>query len=148
MPYLEKLKKVKEQRKLTNAEIATLSAIPLATITRIFNGITPNPTFETVASIAMALGISLDELVGLKEPGEKPLDSRIETTITSYAELLKEKEERFKEKEERIKELKAERDKLQKEKGKLFTLLVVMVSVIFFVLLFDVMNGHFGFIRY
>ena len=96
----------------------------------------------------MALGISLDEIVGLKEPNEKTIDSRIETTITSYAELLKEKDERSKEKEERIKELKAEKDKLQKEKGKLLTFLIVLVSAICFVLLFDMLNGHFGYIRY
>lgn len=148
MPYLEKLKKIKEQRKLTNAEIATLSTIPLATVTKIFNGSTPNPTFESVASIAMALGVSLDEVVGLKEPGEKPIDSKIETTITSYAELLKAKDELFKEKEERIKELKAERDRAQKEKGRLLTFLIVLVAAIVFVLLFDMMNGHMGYFRY
>ena len=39
MPYLERLLALKEDRDLTNAEIAKLSNIPLATVTRIFIGI-------------------------------------------------------------------------------------------------------------
>lgn len=148
MPYIEKLKAMKEERHLKNAEIATLSNIPLATITRIFSGATPNPSFETIASIATALGTSLDEIAGLKEPNENPINSRIETTISSYAELLSEKDARLKEKDERIAELKAEKLKEQREKTKLLTFLIGFVAVIIFVLLFDMMNGHFGYFRY
>ena len=64
MPYVEKLKMIKEDKNLTNMEIANLSNIPLATITRVFNGQTPNPTFETISRIAIGMGVSLDELCG------------------------------------------------------------------------------------
>lgn len=141
MPYLERLKALKEERDLTNAEIARLSNIPLATITRIFNGSTPNPTFETFTQIAIALGASLDEIAGLKQPEATPVDAPIETTLNSYAELLKEKDER-------IKELKEEKEKERKEKYKLAITLGCFVAFVLILLTVDIMNGHFGYFRY
>lgn len=152
MPYspqtLEKFKKAREEKRLSYQTIATLSNTPLATVTRFFNGKTPNPTVETFVGIATVLGLSIDEIIGLKEPSEQPLDSKVETVISSYAELLKEKDERLKEKDEIIKELKTEKIKEQKEKGKLLTFTLVFIVVVILVLLFDLMNGHFGYFRY
>lgn len=141
MPYLEKLKALKEDKDLTNSEIAKLSNLPLATITRIFNGSTPNPTFETFTQIAIALGASLDEIAGLKEPDEPPIPSRIEMTLDSYSELLKEKDER-------IKELKDEIGKERKEKNMLQGVLVVFVAFVLVVLTIDILHGHFGYFQY
>lgn len=141
MPYLERLKALKKERDLTNADISRISDIPLATITRIFNGNTPNPTFETFARIAIALGASLDEIAGLKQPDTPPVDAHIENTLVSYAELLKEKDER-------IKELKEEKAREHKEKIKLLTFILCFIAVIMFVLVFDMLNGHIGYIRY
>ena len=140
MPYLEKLKELKEKSKLTNAEIARLSNVPLATITRIFNGSTPNPTFETFSQIAIALGASLDEIAGLKEPDEPPIPSRIEKTLDSYSELLKEKDDR-------IKELKEEIDRERKEKHNITGAFMVFVTFVLVLLTIDILNGHFGYFR-
>lgn len=141
MPYLERLKALKEDRDLTNAEIARLSNIPLPTITRIFNGSTPNPTFETFVQIAIALGASLDEIAGLKQPEAPPVDAPIENALSSYAELLKEKDER-------IKDLKEEKEKMRKEKTRFGLALVCVVGFVLLLLTVDIMNGHFGYFRY
>ena len=144
MPYLERLKMLKEERDLTNAEIAKLSNIPLATITRVFNGQTANPTFETFAQIAVALGVSLDEIAGLKMP-DTPM---IEATTSSYLELVKEKDARLKEKDDIIAMLKERGNQDQKERKRLLWFIGTFVCVIVFVLLFDMLNGHIGYIRY
>ena len=141
MPYLERLKALKEDRDLTNAEIAKLSNIPLATITRIFNGSTPNPTFETFTQIAIALGASLDEIAGLKQPDAPPVDAPIENALSSYAELLKEKDER-------IKDLKEEKEKMRKEKQRFALALACVVGFVLLLLTVDILNGHFGYFRY
>ena len=155
MPYLEKFKEAKAERKISNATISTLANIPLATVTRFFNGNTPNPTVETVVPIANVLGISLDEVFCLKEPNQKPLDPNVEAVISSYTELLKEKDERINEKEEiiiqskkQIEELKIEKVKTQKEKGKVLSFALLFAIIVIFILLFDLMNGHFGYFRY
>ena len=138
MPYLEKLKAFKEEKDLTNAEIARLSNLPLATITRIFNGSTPNPTFETFTQIAIALGASLDEIAGLKEPDEPPIPSRIEMTLDSYSELLREKDDR-------IKELKEEIEKERKEKHNITGALVFFVAFVLILLAVEVLRNQFGY---
>ena len=141
MPYVEKLKMIKEEKDLTNAEIASLANIPLPTITRVFNGQTPNPTFETISRIAIALGTSLDELLGLKQPDEQPIASPIENTLNSYAELLSEKDNR-------IKELKEEIKKERKEKYITAGILIFVVAFLLAVFTIDVLNGHFGYFQY
>ena len=141
MHYLEKLRAMKEEKELTNAEISQLSNVPLPTVTRIFNGSTPNPTFETFAQIAIALGASLDEIAGLKVPEATPLTSPVETTLNSYAELLKEKDER-------IRDLKDEKEKMRKEKQRFALALAIIVGFLILILTVDIMNGHFGYFRY
>lgn len=141
MQYLDKIKAVKEERNITNAEIAKLSNLPLPTITRIFNGSTPNPTFETLAQIAIALGVSLDEIAGLKTSEAPPIATPAATTLDSYLELLKEKDDR-------IKELKEEKEKERKEKYKLAFVLACFIAFVLIFLIVDVLNGHFGYFRY
>ena len=144
MPYVEKLKTIRDDKKLTNVEIAKLSDIPLATITRVFNGSTPNPTFETISKISIALGVSLDEITGLKPPEEIPIASPIENTLHSYSALLTAKDER-------IEELKEEVKQERKEKNKLLGILLgitTFVSAVLAVLAIDLLNGRFGLFRY
>ena len=141
MPYLEKLKALKEEKDITNAEIARLSNIPLATITRIFNGSTPNPTFETFSHIAIALGVSLDEIAGIKQPDAPPVSAPIENTLNSYSELLKEKDDR-------IKELKMEKEQERKEKLRITSAFLIVVAFIVLILTVDIFNGHIGYVRH
>ena len=141
MPYTEKLKMIKEEKGLTNVEIANISNIPLATVTRIFNKQTLNPTFETITAIAIGMGASLDELVGLKQPDEPSIPSHIENTLNSYSELLKEKDDR-------IKELKEDKAVIRSEKYKLVGMLAGVLAAVIIVLMVDVLNGHFGYFRY
>lgn len=152
MPYLERLIALKEERDLTNAEISQLSNIPLATITRIFNGHTPNPTFETFAQIAIALGASLDEIAGIRQPDAPPVDSHIENTLNSYIELVREKDERIREKDEMIATLKEMTKHDRTQKMRLLWFIGIFVSVVVFslmtILVVDVCNGNFGYFRY
>lgn len=147
MPYVEKLKMIKSEKGLTNAEISKLGDIPLPTVTRVFNESTTNPTFETLVGIARALGVSLDELVGFKQPDEQPLAPPIVDTLNSYSELLKEKDDR-------IQELKEDKNVIRKEKNKLVTMLValvvILVALVTILVWFniDVRNGNFGQFKY
>lgn len=146
--YLKLLKSIKEEKHLSSGEIAKLSGIPQATISRIFSGVTPNPTFETIANIAIAMGVSLDELTGLKSPEEPPVPSQIEKTINTYADLLNEKEQRINEKNETIQLLTDELKSQRKEKLRLSWLLGVCIAVILLIMIFDILNGHLGYFRF
>ena len=83
MPYGEKLKTIKREKNLTNAEIHKVCNVPLATVTRVFDEGSQGGNFETYVSLARGLGFSLDELAGLKQPNEQPLASPIIETFNS-----------------------------------------------------------------
>jgi transcriptional regulator with XRE-family HTH domain len=58
------IKKLREQAGLSQDQMARKAGIPYSTYLKIENGVTPNPSIQTVLNIAEALDISLDKLVG------------------------------------------------------------------------------------
>ena len=137
MPFVDKLKAIRDEKHLTNVEVAKLADTPLPTITRIFNGQTPNPTFETISRIAIAMGVSLDELIGLKPSDAPPVPSRIETALNSYSEILREKEDR-------IRELKEEKESERKEKHRITGVLIGFVTFVLIILAITLLKEHLG----
>ena len=141
MPYVDKLKMIKEDRSLSLADIAQVGDIPLATVTRVFNGQTPNPTFETITRIAIGMGVSLDELAGLKQPDAPKISSPIETALNTSADLLSEKDKW-------INKLTEEIERERKEKHMILKILFFIIAFILLFLSVDILNGHFGHFRY
>ena len=68
---LTKLKELKDQKNLTNQQIADLSGVPLSTVTRIFNGQTDNPNIQTLEDIVKGMGVTLEDITGIKQVEEK-----------------------------------------------------------------------------
>jgi hypothetical protein len=87
------------------------------------------------------MGVSLDELVGLKQPDTPPIPSPIESTLQSYVELLKEKDDK-------IKELQEDKRIIRKEKYTIIGILVGLVIFILALLTVDLLNGNIGKFRY
>ena len=141
MPYSEKLKMIKEEKGLTNAVISKTGGVPLSTVTRVFSENSQGASFETYVGIARGMGISLDELAGLKQPDEQPLSSPIIETLSCYSELLKNKDDR-------IKELQEEKHAIRIEKYIFIGLLGVLLIAALTVIIMDISNGHFGYFRY
>ena len=142
MEILQHLKSLKEKKGYSNAKIAELSNIPLATVNKVYSGETPNPSFDTVARLTIALGGSLDVIAGIKSSTDEPtLTSPVLQTIESYSELLKEKNERIKEKDEIIRQTKKALKIFAGFTGGILLLLVGFV-------LFDAITGHLGLFRY
>jgi len=59
----ENIKKIRKKRKLTQDRLARIADIPYTSITKIETGVIKSPSVQTVAKIAKALGISVDELI-------------------------------------------------------------------------------------
>ena len=127
MPYGEKLKSIKTERHLTNAEISKICNVSLPTVTRVFDEKNLSGNFETFVAIARGLGISLDELAGLKQPDEQPIASPIVETINSYGELLKEKDKQ-------ISELKEDVNRERRDRYRIATVLIILVCFMLYML--------------
>jgi hypothetical protein len=86
------------------------------------------------------MGVSLDELCGLKQPDAPPVPSPIENTLNSYSELLQEKDER-------IKELKEEKERERRDRYRMTCVLICVVVFLLVLLAFDLVNGQLGYFR-
>lgn len=118
-----KLSKFKDRSGLTNQQIAEKSGVPLSTVTRVFNGQTDNPNYRTVADIVLAIGGSLDEMEGIKQPGEVVPDKMLQF----YERELENKNKWIK---------------------ILFLSFLGITAVLVTIVMIDVLNGGIGFIRY
>lgn len=127
MPYGEKLKSIKTERHLTNAEISKICNVSLPTVTRVFDEKNLSGNFETFVAIARGLGISLDELAGLKQPDEQPIASPVIETINSYGELLKEKDKQ-------ISELKEDVNRERRDRYRITSVLIILVCFMLYML--------------
>ncbi len=58
------IKKLRAKNGLSQDQMARKANMPLSTYLKIENGVTPNPSIQTLLNIAEALAISLDDLVG------------------------------------------------------------------------------------
>ena len=61
--YLDRIKKVKNERKLTNDQLAELSGIPLGTLSKILAGMSDSPKLSNMIALCGALGCSLEYIV-------------------------------------------------------------------------------------
>jgi transcriptional regulator with XRE-family HTH domain len=144
MDYLSQLQTLKEDKGLTSADIAKLSGVPEQTVKRIFNGTTPDPRFDTIAKITISLGGSLDIISGLRPETDFKPSTPVRKALSASADLIGEKDIRIAELKE---ELKRER------RAKTIILCVAAAFSVLFVslltfLIFDILNGNVGFIRY
>ena len=63
MEYIDRIKKLKSEKKITNDKLSELTGIPLGTLSKILAGMNDSPKLSNVIAIADALGCSIDYLV-------------------------------------------------------------------------------------
>ncbi len=63
MDYIDRIKKIKNERKITNDRLSELTGIPLGTLSKILAGISDSPKLVNIVAIADALGCTLDYIV-------------------------------------------------------------------------------------
>ena len=61
--YLDRIKKLKNERKMTNDQLAERSGIPLGTLSKILAGMSDSPKLSNVVAICGALGCSVEYVV-------------------------------------------------------------------------------------
>jgi len=59
----EKIKKLRQQKKMSQDRLSKKADLALNTIVKIETGENPNPTLETLQKVAKALGVSTDQLL-------------------------------------------------------------------------------------
>ena len=63
MNYIERINKLKKERKITNQDLAVMTDIPLGTLSKMLAGYSFSPKLSYIVSIATAFNVSIDYLV-------------------------------------------------------------------------------------
>lgn len=63
----KKIRELRHKTGISQEKLARLAGVSYNTIVKIESGESKNPTFQTMAGIAKALGVSLDHLANLKD---------------------------------------------------------------------------------
>ncbi len=63
MEYIERIKQLKSEQKITNDRLSELTGIPLGTLSKLLAGISDSPKLANIIAIADVLGCSLDYIV-------------------------------------------------------------------------------------
>jgi phage repressor protein C with HTH and peptisase S24 domain len=61
--YLERIKKIKSNRKITNDKLSEMTGIPLGTLSKLLAGVSDSPKLSNIVAISRALDCSLDWLI-------------------------------------------------------------------------------------
>lgn len=70
---VERIKTIKKEKGLTNAELSNLSDVPYGTLNKILGSETKEPSINSIIKIANALGATTDYIVyGKKEKKDSP----------------------------------------------------------------------------
>lgn len=63
MDYIDRIKKMKAEKKITNDRLSELTGIPLGTLSKLLAGISDSPKLANIVAIANALDCSVDYIV-------------------------------------------------------------------------------------
>ena len=63
MEYIDRIKKIKSQKKITNEQLSDMTGIPLGTLSKIMAEISDSPKFSNVLAICKALDCSVNYIV-------------------------------------------------------------------------------------
>ena len=87
--YLERIKKLKSSRKITNDKLSEMTGIPLGTLSKLLAGISDSPKLSNIVAISRALDCSLDWLItGVPEnTNNYTLEPEEMTLVESYRQL-------------------------------------------------------------
>ena len=67
MNYIDRINMLKQQKRMTNDQLAKKSGVPMGTLSKLMAGITDSPKLSNIISICEALDCSLDYLIYGKE---------------------------------------------------------------------------------
>jgi repressor LexA len=87
--YIDRLKQIKNEKRITNDQLSEMTGIPLGTLSKILAGISDSPKLANIVAICAALECSLDYiLTGIPENTHNyTLTDREMTLIENYRKL-------------------------------------------------------------
>lgn len=89
LSLIDQCRAAKEEKHITNKEIADGSGVPLNTVNNMFRATTHSPTLETIGPICAFLGISIDQFWGIKPTEGSPPPKTIEEIVNRELDVYR-----------------------------------------------------------
>ena len=70
LSYIQRIKQIKNEKRITNDKLSELTGIPLGTLSKILAGMNDSPKLSNMIAIADALGCSLDYIINGRPDNE------------------------------------------------------------------------------
>lgn len=141
---IDYLNELKEKLSITNDQLAQMSGVPESTVSRILNGTTDNPNFQTIVDIVRTLKGSIDVMEDLCHT-EESAPQETETKKESESEKTAEEEKAQKAAAEAFHATIAVKDRWIRF---LVGLLVCVVSFVLIMIAYDLLHPNKGWIQY
>lgn len=90
---IERIKKIKKEKGLTNKQLSELADVPYGTLNKILGSETKEPSINAIIKISIALGVSADYIInGTKEKSSPPELDGERDKIVALLQTLKDSE--------------------------------------------------------
>ena len=89
LSLIDQCRAAKEEKHITNKEIADGSGVPLNTVNNMFRATTHSPTLETLGPICAFLGISIDQFLGMEPTEDSPPPETIEEIVSRELDVYR-----------------------------------------------------------
>ena len=89
LSLIDQCRAAKEEKHITNKEIADGSGVPLNTVNNMFRATTHSPTLETLGPICVFLGISIDQFLGMKPTEDSPPPETVEELVSRELDVYR-----------------------------------------------------------
>ena len=149
------LNALKDKGNFTFETISNLSGVPEATVKNVFTGKTEDPRFETVSSIVIAMGGSLDAIYAATKKEDVEANAVItikETYLQRIADLKEHYEHRLLEKDKHYERLLFEAEKhietIKLDKRWFRIGFVVSIFIFAMLCVAELLNPNLGWFRY
>lgn len=149
------LNALKDKGNFTFESISNLSGVPEATVKNVFTGKTEDPRFETVSSIVIAMGGSLDAIYAATKKEDVEANAVItikETYLQRIADLKEHYEHRLLEKDKHYERLLFEAEKhietIKLDKRWFRIGFVVSIFIFAMLCVAELLNPNLGWFRY
>ena len=89
LSLIDQCRAAKEEKHITNKDIADGSGVPLNTVNNMFRATTHSPTLETLGPICAYLGISIDQFLGMEPTEDSPPPETIEEIVNREMDVYR-----------------------------------------------------------
>lgn len=70
MELFEALTKIRRAQNLTIADVSQRSGLPMSTLSKVFSGVSDNPSYSAVVRIAAAMGVTPNDICEIQYPDQ------------------------------------------------------------------------------